>query len=557
MAWVDLPGGTVTRRVPVPARPTAIALTPDGEQLIVTCAAPKSIVAVMNAAGGRVLATIPVGHTATGSALCPDGSQLYVCNRFDNDVSLVDLAAGKEVRRIAAVREPIAAAVTPDGQTVLVANHLPNMRTDVSIVGSVSPVVTVIDTRTYETAEIELPSGSNSLRGLSVSPDGKHAFVTHLLSNFQEVPFRLETGWINTNVVSVIDMGQRDVVSTIGLDEFDLGAGNPWDLAFSADGQFVCVSIAGTHDLRVISYADLTGDFARRTMQPMMSAWPIYTSLGASLWQRVELPGKGPRGLAVAGTKVYVAEYFSDTVTEVDLQTPRDGSPRAIALGPRPQLTRQRRGELLFHDATICYQRWQSCASCHPEGRADALTWDLMNDGAGNPKSTKSLLLGHKTPPAMALGVRSTTEKAVRSGLLNILFVQRAEEDAAAIDAYLESLEPVASPHLVDGRLSPAALRGRGLFRSRRVGCTRCHPAPLYTDLKSHNVGTRGRSEYDDRFDTPTLVECWRTAPYLHDGRYVTIKQLLADGRHGLRRGTNDELTGQEIDDLVKFVLSL
>ena len=47
------------------------------------------------------------------------------------------------------------------------------------------------------------------------------------------------------------------------------------------------------------------------------------------------------------------------------------------------------------------------------------------------------------------------------------------------------------------------------------------------------------------------------TAPYLHDGRYTTIKQLLDEGRHGLRGSRRDELTDQQLDDLVEFVLSL
>ena len=51
-----------------------------------------------------------------------------------------------------------------------------------------------------------------------------------------------------------------------------------------------------------------------------------------------------------------------------------------------------------------------------------------------------------------------------------------------AIDEYLKSLQPVPSPHLVDGQLSPAAVRGKELFFSERVGCANCHPAPLYTD---------------------------------------------------------------------------
>ena len=52
-------------------------------------------------------------------ALSPDGTRLYVCNRFDHNVSVIDLPAAREITRVAAVREPVAAAVTPDGRTVL------------------------------------------------------------------------------------------------------------------------------------------------------------------------------------------------------------------------------------------------------------------------------------------------------------------------------------------------------------------------------------------------------------------------------------------------------
>ena len=557
VAWVGLPGGNVIRRVAVAAEPTGIVLTPDGTKLIVTCAAPKSTVAVLDAVSGGLITAIPAGHTAMSPAISPDGQRLYVCNRFAGDVSVIDLEAGKEVARVRVVREPIAAAVTPDGRAVLVANHLPNTRTDGAYDGDVAPVVTVIDARTHETTAIELPHGANGLRGLCVSPDGRHALVTHLLSNFEKSPFRVNAGWINVNVVSIIDTRQRKLISTIGMDRNDLGAGNPYDVTYTADGESVCVSLAGTHELCVIDGPGLLGEYAHRTMRPMMAVWPIYLSLGESLWWRKSLPGKGPRGLAAAGSKVYVAQYFSDTVAVVDLNTPGDGSTRTIRLGPTPEPTPRRRGQLLFHDATICYQQWQSCASCHPDGRVDGLNWDLLNDGQGNPKNTKSMLLAHQTPPAMAEGVRASAELAVRAGLAHILFADRPEEEAAAIDAYLRSLDPVPSPHLVDGRLGVAAERGRKLFQSERVACDRCHPPPLYTDLKTHNVGTRSRHERNERFDTPTLVEVWRTAPYLHDGRYVTIKELLVEGRHGLRRGRGDDLSEQEIDDLVGFVLSL
>lgn len=580
VAWLELPGGTVTRRVDVPAEPTGLTLTPDGTKLIVTCAAPTSTVVVLDAASGDLTASIPIGHTAMSPSVSPDGKRLYVCNRFNNDVSVVDLVVGTEVTRVPVIREPISAAVTRDGQSVLVANHLPYTRTDAAYDGDVAACVTVIDARTHETTTLELPHGSHSLRSLCVTPDGKHALVTHLLANFEQIPFRVDTGWINVNVVSVIDTQKMKVLSTIGLDEYDMGNGNPWDVTCTADGKWVCVSMAGTHELCVIDTAGLLSDFAHRTMQPMMSVWPIYLSLGESLWHRINLPGKGPRGLATVGAKAYVAQHFSDSIAEVDIEieVPATRSKRAyvtryyrdptakaevsdsigtIALGPSPQLTAERRGELLFHDATICYQKWVSCASCHPDGRGDALNWDLMNDSVGNPKNTKSMLLSHGTPPSMAEGVRATAQVAVRSGLEHILFAERPEDEAAAIDAYLTSLRPVPSPYLIDGRLSPAAERGRQLFQNERIACHRCHPAPLYTDMRSHNVGTRRRNEYKDRFDTPTLVEVWRTAPYLHDGRYLTIKELLVEGKHGLRRIRDDELSEQDINDLVEFVLSL
>jgi YVTN family beta-propeller protein len=487
----------------------------------------------------------------------PDGQRLYVCNRFDNNVSVIDLAAGRELSRISTIREPIAADITPDGQTLLVANHLPNTRTDVSFDGDIAAAVTVIDTGTQQTTSVPLSHGAHSLRGLAVSPDGKVALVTHLMGNFEQIPFQVNGGWINVNVVSVIDIQQRKRISTLGMDDYYYGAGNPYDVCWTADGQSVCVSLSGTHQLSVIDSAYLLGSEARYTMEPMMGVWPIYLSLGESPWDRLPLSGKGARGLAVAGSKVYVAQYFSDSVAVHDQRAAADAAISTIALGPPPVWTDERRGHLLFEDATICFQQWQSCASCHPDARADGLNWDLVNDGTGNRKNTKSMLFSHRTAPAMATGIRESAEVAVRAGLNHILFTYRPDQEAEAIDAYLRSLRPVPSPHLRDGRMTPAARRGEKLFYGERINCGRCHPAPLYTDRRRHNVGTRRVNEYTDRFDTPTLIEVWRTAPYLHDGRYTTIEELLVDGRHGLRRTGAVDLSEQEIADLVEFVLSL
>jgi YVTN family beta-propeller protein len=555
--WVSLPQGEILKRVRVPHRPTGLVCNQDGSQLIVTCAAPKSVIAVLDTQSGEIIRTITAGHSACGPAWDQRRTRVYVCNRFHNDVSVMDLSTGTELTRIAAVREPVAAAVSPNGRTLLVANHLPDSRTDLDYPGTVSAVVTAIDTRTHQVTAIPLSHGASSVRGLCITPDGAYALVTHLLSNFTNVPFRVDMGWINVNVVSMIDLRKQAVIGTIGLDELQLGAANPWDVAVTADGSRICVAASGTHELCVIDASQLINQRARRTMSPLPGAWPVYPSLGESLWRRVALPGKGPRGVVVIGSTAYVAQYFSDSLAVVALAETAEGTPRTIALGSPPALTQQRRGQMLFDDATICYQSWQSCASCHPDARADALNWDLMNDGIGNPKNSKSMLLAHVTPPAMSKGVRETAEQAVRSGITHILFSHRPEEEAQAIDAYLKSLEAVPSPYLVDGQLSPAAQRGQVLFASARINCRRCHPAPLYTDLKTHSIGKPQSSRFDNQFDTPTLVEVWRTAPYLHDGRYRTIRELLVDGKHGLGRGQLDELSEQDIQDLQEFVLSL
>ncbi|HAO78796.1 MAG TPA: cell surface protein, partial [Verrucomicrobia subdivision 3 bacterium] len=147
----------------------------------------------------------------------------------------------------------------------------------------------------------------------------------------------------------------------------------------------------------------------------------------------------------------------------------------------------------------------------------DGMNWDLLNDGIGNPKNTKNMLFVHKMPPVMNLGVRTNAETAVRAGIKFILFTNQPEAVAVSIDEYLKSLKPVPSPYLVHGKLSAAAERGKKIFS--QAGCMDCHVPGLYTDLHPHDVGTRAAHDRPaDTFYTPTLIEVWRTAPYLHKG---------------------------------------
>jgi cytochrome c peroxidase len=137
-----------------------------------------------------------------------------------------------------------------------------------------------------------------------------------------------------------------------------------------------------------------------------------------------------------------------------------------------------------------------------------------------------------------------------------------------ALAAYCNSLEPTPSPHAEGpGRLSPAAERGRRLFESERVGCAACHPAPTYTDSRPgarpftlHDVGTGTGDETEalgPAYDTPSLIGVYRSAPYLHDGRAATLRDVLTTHNPEDRHGRTSHLSTTEVDDLIAFLKSL
>jgi DNA-binding beta-propeller fold protein YncE len=563
---VDADRGRISQSIAMPAEPTGLVLSPDGATLCVTCAAPEGIVAVVDVNSGEVGRSIPVGHWPIGPAISPDGKTLYVCNRFDNNVAVVGLKT-EGVALVPAAREPYAAACTPCGKSVFVINHLPVDRANSYEVAS---VVTVIDTATHKTQTIRLRNGATGARGICVSPDGRHVYATHLLSRYMMPTTQVERGWMNTNALSIIDARQKKLINTVLLDDIDRGAANPWGVTCTADSKTIVVCHAGTHDVSVIDADGLLGKLSampekRDPDNPhVRRAADVPNDLAflAGLRRRVSLYGddptvNGPRGVAAVGSMAFVAAFFTDNLAVVDLVAGPDGEVNTIALGPVPRMSAERRGEMIFHDATLCLQHWQSCASCHPDGRVDALNWDLTTDGLGNPKNTRSMILAHKTPPSMSSGVRRNAKETVRGHIMHLLFARRMEDDAIAIDRYLQSLDPVPSPHLVDGKLSAAAERGKKLFFDETVRCAKCHPEPLYTDKELHDVGSRGRHDRRDTFDTPTLIESWRTAPYMHDGRCTTLKDLFTEEKHGLRGGDVGKLSEQQTTDLVEFVLSL
>jgi len=552
---VDVQTKKIVREINIPQEPTGLTLSPTQQKLYVTGGVENGKVYEIDLATDKIYCEITVGHSPSSPAISPDGKVLYVPNRFDNNISVVDLNKRVVTQHIPVRREPVAATLTNDGSLLFIAHLLPDSPSDIDYVSASISVISTSDN--IVTNSIGLPNGSTGLHGMVISPDGQYLYVTHQIAFYNLPTSQLERGWMNTNVFTIIDIKSQKIISSILLDDVDLGAANPWGITVSNDGNSLIVTHAGTNEISVINRNELHEKLSHHDEKVSENPYAVKDlsndfSFLVGLRHRVSLKGFGPRGVTIAAGKIFVAEYFSGSLGIIDLYDLQHV--QSIPLGKEPEMSAERRGEMLFGDATKCFQSWQSCTSCHPNARTDGLNWDLLNDGIGNPKNVKSLLLSHKTPPAMGHGVRATAEVAVRSGFKYILFSPVPENDAVAVDVYLKSIQPVPSPYLVNGKLSKRAKTGKKLFE--QTGCNNCHSGPYYTNMRSYDVGSLRR--WDKRvkpppLDVPSLIEVWRTAPYLHDGRAMSVEEAFSSCHPEGVKG----LSSDDIKTLSEYVLSL
>ena len=95
---------------------------------------------------------------------------------------------------------------------------------------------------------------------------------------------------------------------------------------------------------------------------------------------------------------------------------------------------------------------------------------------------------------------------------------------------------------------TPEEERGFLLFHTEQGDCFHCHGAPLFTDNQFHNNGldldpqdpglaalTQGRLDRG-KFITPTLRNIEYTAPYMHDGRFPTLEEVIDHYDSGFHR---------------------
>ncbi|MDX1994179.1 MAG: parallel beta-helix domain-containing protein [bacterium] len=276
-------------------------------------------------------------------------------------------------------------------------------------------------------------------------------------------------------------------------------------------------------------------------------------------------------------------------------------------------------GRLLFYDPVLSAENNLSCASCHhpdlgfADGRAlaqgaheqnlrrsapslwnvayaESLFWD------GRAESLEEQLLFPLTnPDEMGSDLDSMLEELRAIPQYAELFGAAFEDGittdniVAAIAAFQRTLITNNSPfdRFAAGdfnALTPPQRRGFDIFRSAQTRCFECHSWPTFTANTFHVLGVpenqlvgedRGRIEVENApnadygFRTPGLRNVALTAPYMHNGAFETLEEVVqfyADGG-GAEAGGVDvqvdekvrgfELSEQEVDDLVAFLMAL
>jgi cytochrome c peroxidase len=128
--------------------------------------------------------------------------------------------------------------------------------------------------------------------------------------------------------------------------------------------------------------------------------------------------------------------------------------------------------------------------------------------------------------------------------------------------------------------LTQAEAQGYELFYTEKGDCFHCHGTILFTDNLFHNNGLdslpeQGRAfisnnpEDIGKFKSPTLRNIMLTAPYMHDGRYKTIEEVIDFYSHKVKWSPSIDplmkkvgqggvqLTQQEKNNLIAFLKTL
>jgi len=536
---------------------------------------------------GANIASIAIGGNAGMLAYDPAAKLAYVADRLANRIAVVKVGAQLEV--VASIKtpvEPYGIALSPDRRTVL--------------------VTTIADRAlvAYDTASHaerwRAPLGREP-RGLAVSPDGTRALVAYLQTGTVDEIDLLESHSAEHVALSTANSPRRCRGCGTDADSFARGA---FAVTFMGDHEAVVpfqretpVQIASggntgsygggfeppvTHQL---AFLGLERDRTLQTTaaiaqhQPRALAWDsahdaLYVAgmgtdsilqitgasqvgIAAGLAASLTTGGTkcGPDGLAVAPDgAVLVWCAFTRNVERLDFVDAKGALAAAMKMNAGPTLVasamsaEQHEGLVLFHSAepAISQRGALACASCHPDGRDDGLSWKIETNTLQTPLLAGRIVGTHPYKwdggdPDLKTSLATTMKRLGGLGL--------DKDQTANLAAYLEVLPAPRAPT----RDPVQVARGKALFDSAEVGCRSCHDGATYSDQLQHKFTGSTLANAD----TPSLIGLAASAPYFHDGSAATLEALLRDrgAVHGMAE--TEKLTQQQTADLIAFLETL
>ena len=546
-------------------QPTDVTFSPDGLRAYVTNRLDDSL-AVIDTRSRTVVQTVPVGDEPHGVLTDRAGRLIYVLNTHADSVSVIDAETLTETKRLAASRRPWSLAISPNGRQIAITNVLPRFaefRTP-----SISEV-TIIDTEQAVVERRIVVPGANLLRGVAWHPSGEFALIT-LNRTKNLVPMtRLLQGWTITNGLGVIWRdGQVDQVL---LDEPHLSFPNPADVAISPDGRYAFVTSSASDRVAVVDIKRLIAVLQGASPHQREHLLPNHLGKPTEYIVKHIPTNNSPRGILFShdGRHAFVASALDDSITVI--ATDQLEVVARIDLGGPEFITESRRGERLFHSADVTFRRQFSCASCHPDGHVNGLTFDIEPDGIGTaPVDNRTLRGILDTAPFKWEGTNPSLDR--QCGPRLAVFFTRIDpftpEELSAVVRHISAIpRPPNSYRVAGGELTPAQRRGHALFQRTNTNdgrsipiekrCVTCHFPPLFTDRSRRNVGTKMWLDREARFDVPHLNNIYDSAPYLHNGVSATLEEIWTRYNPYDRHGVTNDMTKDQLNDLIEYLKTL
>lgn len=573
---IDTQTRQVAREARMGRRPQGLALSPDGKRLYVTNEW-DSTVFELDAATLRLQRTMTTGAGPVGVTTDSAGKVLYVANTLSNDVSLIDLATGSEIKRLATGAFPEYLALSHDGAHVYVSNLL------VPGPYNLPPTseLTVIDTaRQSVAARVAIP-GVVQLRHIAELPAsaGGALLVPFMRPKNLNPLVQIEQGWYLTHGVAVVrpvtasaDGAQKYQVAEVLLDDIDHYYADGYGVAVTPDGRYALVTASGANIVSVVD-TDRLGQVLRTASANKPEALADRLDLARQFVVQRVPTGHNPTDVVVApdGRYAYIADRMDDAIGVLDLATMRMAP--AIDLGGPKVITRLRRGERLFFDASYCYQGQMACATCHPHvGLSDGLAWSLETPQLGRDVVENKTLLGiDGTSPFKWNGKNPDLE--TQDGPRSARFIFRSQGFSASevkdLADFILSLRLPPNPHLArDGKLTAAEERGKKIFFRTHTNtgalipvqdrCYTCHsPVSHFTSRVLMDVGTSTPYDTIRAFDIPQLEGTVMKPPYLHNGEAQDLEEIWTKFNNEDKHGITSDMDKVQLNDLIEYIKTL